>query len=326
MAVAVAGGQGAGPAVGPGARRPDRHHGERRDRVAAGPAGGDRARQREGGAGQRDRDGGSADRLLSAARPVRQAPPAADRSPAPHADSDDGRQRDLSGPGRGPRSASSPPTDQAQGDHAVYDIDQAVLVVTGHDLKLTTPNDVLTARDTLEYWSQKHMAVARGNAVVVTNDGRRLAADTLVAYTTDAPPPPAGATPVAAKPPAADDPLGASGKLQKVEAYRQRFGAHGDRHRDRRPRRLRARHRHRPAGGRVRITRGQNQLDGSGGGSEHEDRHFAACWRAPASGCRGWSCRTMKPAGNSGPPTPGQRPRASRAAVSRLRKPTGAAH
>ncbi len=40
------------------------------------------------------------------------------------------------------------PTDQAQGDHAVYDLDQAVLVMTGRDLKLTTPNDVLTARDT----------------------------------------------------------------------------------------------------------------------------------------------------------------------------------
>ena len=65
-------------------------------------------------------------------------------------------------------------------------MDQAVLVMTGRDLKLTTPNDVLTARDSLEYWSQKHMAVARGNAVVVTNDGRRLAADTLVAYTTEA--------------------------------------------------------------------------------------------------------------------------------------------
>ena len=60
-----------------------------------------------------------------------------------------------------------------------------MLVVTGHDLQLTTPNQVLTARDDLEYWSQRHMAVARGDAVVVTNDGRRLQADTLVAYTTD---------------------------------------------------------------------------------------------------------------------------------------------
>jgi lipopolysaccharide export system protein LptA len=75
------------------------------------------------------------------------------------------------------------PTDQAWGDQATYDLDQAVLVMTGHDLKLTTPNDTLTSRDTLEYWSDKHMAVARGNAVVVTNDARRISADTLVAYT-----------------------------------------------------------------------------------------------------------------------------------------------
>ena len=71
-------------------------------------------------------------------------------------------------------------TDQAQGDRAIYDLDQAVLLMTGHDLKLTTPTQVLTARDLLEYWAQKHMAVARGNAVALTNDGRRLAADILV--------------------------------------------------------------------------------------------------------------------------------------------------
>jgi len=75
------------------------------------------------------------------------------------------------------------PTDQAWGDQATYDLDQAVLVMTGNNLKLTTPSDTLTARDTLEYWSDKHMAVARGDAVVVTNDARRISADTLVAYT-----------------------------------------------------------------------------------------------------------------------------------------------
>ena len=166
-------------------------------------------------------------------------------------------------------------TDQVWGDRAVYDIDQSVLVMTGHDLKLTTPNDVITARDDLEYWSQKHMAVARGNAVVVTNDGRRLAADTIVAYTTEgAPQPqpgtPPAATPVAAKPVAAkpgapntDDQLAASGKLQKVEAYGNvsvrtpTDTAIGDRAvyvPDTGIARL---------AGRVRITRGQNQLDGS---------------------------------------------------------------
>jgi lipopolysaccharide export system protein LptA len=115
----------------------------------------------------------------------------------------------------------STPTDQAQGDHAVYDIDQAVLVLTGHDLKLTTPQQVLTARDTLEYWSQRHMAVARGKAVVLTTDGRRIAADVLVGYTTDTSQGAAKPTPVAAapKPAAATDPLATSGKLERAEGF-----------------------------------------------------------------------------------------------------------
>ena len=142
------------------------------------------------------------------------------------------------------------PTDQAQGDHAVYDIDQAVLVLTGHDLKLTTPNDVITARDDLEYWSQKHMAVARGNAVVVTNDGRRIAADMLVAYTTrhaaaahqarrQWPRSASGAAP----PTIRSRRLGQAGAGRGV---RQCRGAHRDRHRARRSRRLCAGHRHGP--------------------------------------------------------------------------------
>lgn len=97
------------------------------------------------------------------------------------------------------------PTDQAFGDRAVYDIDQAVLVMTGHALKLITPQQVLTARDSMEYWSQKHMAVGRGNAVVITADGRRLAADVLVGYTASD-----GAQPTGSA---------ASGKLQRVEAF-----------------------------------------------------------------------------------------------------------
>jgi len=73
-------------------------------------------------------------------------------------------------------------TDRAQGDRAVYDMDQSVMVLTGGDLRLNTPTDTITARDSLEYWSQRRMAVARGGAKVVTNDNRQLTADTLVAY------------------------------------------------------------------------------------------------------------------------------------------------
>lgn len=106
-------------------------------------------------------------------------------------------------------------TDQAFGDRGVYDMDAAVLVLTGEKLRLTTPQDVLTARDALEYWPQKHMAVARGNAVVTTNDARRVAADTLVAYTQDGP---AAAT-AGADTQRAGDPLRSGGKIQRVEAF-----------------------------------------------------------------------------------------------------------
>jgi lipopolysaccharide export system protein LptA len=73
-------------------------------------------------------------------------------------------------------------TDIATGDRAVYDMDQAVLVLSGRNISLTTPQQVITARDSLEYWTQRRMAVARGNALVVTEDGRRITADVLVAY------------------------------------------------------------------------------------------------------------------------------------------------
>jgi lipopolysaccharide export system protein LptA len=157
-------------------------------------------------------------------------------------------------------------TDRAQGDKATYDLDQSVLVMTGRDLRLTTPNNTITSRDDLEYWPQKHMAVARGNAVVVTSDAKRVAADTLVAYTTENPAAGSGAAKSAATPAAAktaDDPLAASGKLQRVEAFGNVSirtptdtvtGNRGVYVPDTGMARL---------GGNVRITRGQNQLNGA---------------------------------------------------------------
>jgi lipopolysaccharide export system protein LptA len=71
--------------------------------------------------------------------------------------------------------------DTVIGDRAVYDVDQAVAVVTGHDLKLTTPTDTVTARDSLEWYDRKQIAVARGDAVAVHN-GRTVKADILTAY------------------------------------------------------------------------------------------------------------------------------------------------
>jgi lipopolysaccharide export system protein LptA len=105
------------------------------------------------------------------------------------------------------------PSDEAQGDHGVYDIDQAVLVLTGKNLKLTTPQQLITARDSLEYWSDKRMSVARGEAVVITSDARRLAGDVIVGYSE----PDSQPAKTAAKP--ASDLPGESGKLKRIEAF-----------------------------------------------------------------------------------------------------------
>ncbi|MDB5374774.1 MAG: Lipopolysaccharide export system protein LptA [Belnapia sp.] len=118
-------------------------------------------------------------------------------------------------------------TDVARGDRAVFDIDQAVLVLTGRDLSLTTAQQVITAKDSLEYWSARKMAVARGNAVVVDSaEGRRITADTLVSYLLDGPGGGPGSTPAAPGPqpaarpasPGEREPPGA-GKLDRVEAF-----------------------------------------------------------------------------------------------------------
>ena len=102
---------------------------------------------------------------------------------------------------------------------------------------------------------------------MVTNDAKRVSADTLVAYTTDNPPP-AGANPAPvpatkSSATATDDPLAASGKLQRVEAFGNVSirtptdtvtGDRGVYVPDTGKARL---------GGNVRITRGQNQLNGA---------------------------------------------------------------
>jgi len=110
-------------------------------------------------------------------------------------------------------------TDRAEGDRAIYDMDQAVMVLTGQNLRLTSPDNVLTARDSVEYWPQRRMAVARGDAVVVTKDDRRVRADVLVAYFREAP---TEAATAPRPPPARNAGEGAPGEgsnLDKVEAY-----------------------------------------------------------------------------------------------------------
>jgi lipopolysaccharide export system protein LptA len=71
--------------------------------------------------------------------------------------------------------------EKAFGDKGVYHIDEAVFVLVGKNLRLETATAVITARDTLEYWSQRQLVVARGEAIVSGKEGR-LRADILTAH------------------------------------------------------------------------------------------------------------------------------------------------
>jgi lipopolysaccharide export system protein LptA len=153
-------------------------------------------------------------------------------------------------------------TERATGERAVYDMDQAVMVLSGQGLALETPDQRITARESLEYWPQRRMAVARGGAVVTTTDNRRIAADTLVAYFTDAPQTEGQqAQPTQTARPGGL-PTGEGSRIERVEAFgsveirtpeevvRGERGAYAP-----------------PTGlarlsGGVRITRGDNQLNG----------------------------------------------------------------
>jgi lipopolysaccharide export system protein LptA len=112
------------------------------------------------------------------------------------------------------------------GDQAVYDVDQQIGIVTGKALKMTTATDFVTARDSLEWYDQKQIAVARGDAVAV-RDVKVIRADVLTAHMTKDKPQPAAGKPdkavpaAAAKPRNAAMPLGAAdegSKISRVDA------------------------------------------------------------------------------------------------------------
>lgn len=69
----------------------------------------------------------------------------------------------------------------AYGDRAVYQVDNKILVLSGPKVRLVSGKDEITANRQLEYWENKQMAVARGNAFAVRQN-KRLKADVLAAY------------------------------------------------------------------------------------------------------------------------------------------------
>ncbi len=73
-------------------------------------------------------------------------------------------------------------TETAYGDTAVYTAatDDPVFVLIGKKLRIESARGVIYARDSLEYWEKREIAVARGDAFVIEGD-HRLKADVLVA-------------------------------------------------------------------------------------------------------------------------------------------------
>ncbi len=227
------------------------------------------------GAARAVRDGVTitADRLIARYRPRAAAPSSGTPSSGTRAPSATPQAQGAS-PLSGPGNASQiwrleaegnvrifSATDTATADHAVYDMDQSVLVLTGSNLSLSNAQDRLVAKDALEYWPQRRMAVARGDAQI-DSPGRRLNADTLVAWFLEAvPPPPAGSAPRQARAggtPGQPD----TGRLDRAEAFgnvvirTEAETVQGDRGA------YNALSGIALLGGNVRITRGQNQLNG----------------------------------------------------------------
>jgi lipopolysaccharide export system protein LptA len=118
------------------------------------------------------------------------------------------------------------------GDNAVYDVDQGILVVTGKALKLTTTTDSVTARDSLEWYDHKQVAVARGDAVAIRN-GKTIKADILTAYMVKTAPgqakpgAAAGRQPMAKPGKPAPTPVAAPGNAPAAESKISRIDAQG---------------------------------------------------------------------------------------------------
>ncbi|GEO81545.1 LptA/OstA family protein [Pararhodospirillum oryzae] len=74
------------------------------------------------------------------------------------------------------------PDQTIHGDHAVRDLERRVIWVTGGPPRLETPTQVVTAQDSLEYWEDRSLAVARGRALArQVESGRTIQADVLTA-------------------------------------------------------------------------------------------------------------------------------------------------
>jgi lipopolysaccharide export system protein LptA len=67
------------------------------------------------------------------------------------------------------------------GSHAVYNLDNHTLTMTGGNLRVVTKTDTVTARDQLEYRERERIVLAQGD-VVVERPTRRISADSMIGH------------------------------------------------------------------------------------------------------------------------------------------------
>ena len=72
-------------------------------------------------------------------------------------------------------------TELATSEKAIYDLIAGVLIMTGGQVRLVTPEDKIIAYESLEYYEGKQLAVARGRAMAVRGE-RRVRANVLRAH------------------------------------------------------------------------------------------------------------------------------------------------
>ena len=56
------------------------------------------------------------------------------------------------------------------GENGVYDLDRSLIVVSGKNLRLDTGKEIVRAEEGLEFWQKSMLAVARGNASATRQD------------------------------------------------------------------------------------------------------------------------------------------------------------
>lgn len=72
------------------------------------------------------------------------------------------------------------PRQTAYGSKGVYEVERGIFVLTGAP-RLVTETERITAKESLEFWEKKSLAVARGDALAIKDD-KRLRADVLTAH------------------------------------------------------------------------------------------------------------------------------------------------